>query len=88
MKDFYDVVVASAAASFLRSLHHTDRPVAKWLLDSLELMSSDPDSGDVAIVSAELDLRRANIGNYKVLYQVQRQRSVVVILSVQRKRGR
>jgi mRNA-degrading endonuclease RelE of RelBE toxin-antitoxin system len=87
MTQFYEVAVAPAAALALRLLHDADRATAKWLLDTLELMSSDPETGDTSLVSAKLGLHRRNIGDYKVLYQI-REPATIVILTVERRRGR
>ncbi|HZO67478.1 MAG TPA: type II toxin-antitoxin system RelE/ParE family toxin [Kribbellaceae bacterium] len=88
MTAFYEVGVAPAAVRAVRSLHDSDRATAKWLLDSLELMSSDPETGDTSVVSAELGLRKRNIGDYKVLYQIREERATIVVLAIERRRGR
>jgi mRNA-degrading endonuclease RelE of RelBE toxin-antitoxin system len=88
MKKFYEISVTSPVARFLRSAYDTERQVAKWLLDSLELMTSDPRAGDTSVVSQDLHLYRTNIGDYKVIYQVQPDELKIVILAIERRRGR
>lgn len=88
MKRTYEVSLASSASDFLRMEYGVDRPLVKWLLDSFEMMSTDPHVGDSSVISVELALYRTNIGEYKIIYQVQEDNSTVVILAARRRLGR
>lgn len=88
MKELYELSVTSQVATFLRAVHDADRPVAKWLLDSLELLSADPLSGDTSVLSAELGLHRINVGDHKFIYQIDERKKTVVVLAAERRRGR
>jgi mRNA-degrading endonuclease RelE of RelBE toxin-antitoxin system len=88
VKHFYEILVTPPVVRFLRFTYDNERQVAKWLLDSLELMSSDPLTGDRTVVSEELRLHRTNIGDFKVIYQLRSDELKVVVLTIERRRGR
>lgn len=88
MREFYEVLIIPAAADYLRSIREAERPVVKWLLDSLELMSSDFNSGDVSEIDAEQGMYRINIGDHKLLFLVQQQEMRLIVLTIERRRGR
>lgn len=88
MKKIYRISVTPPVVRFFHFAYGSERQVAKWLLDSLELMGSDPLAGDTSVVSQDLGLYRTNIGDFKVIYQLRSDELEIVVLAIDRRRGR
>jgi mRNA interferase RelE/StbE len=79
----YDVTYAKAAARALRRL---DRPVQRRLLDAIDHLGDDPRPPGTKALQGGGGLLRIRIGDYRVVYAVEDDRLVVLVVTLGHRR--
>ena len=80
---FYEIVIAPAAERDLKKL---DRPTLRRIVAKIQSLSQVPRPPGVKKLEARLNLYRLRVGPHGVIYQIQDDKLVVLIVRV-RKRG-
>ena len=74
------------AASALREFKHLERAVQRRIATRLDELANNPLPSGVKKLQGEPDLYRIRIGDYRVLYRVDRKRMTVPILKIGHRR--
>ncbi|MFI9589923.1 hypothetical protein [Nonomuraea sp. NPDC052265] len=86
MKGYYEIQLASSAVRQIRSVHASDPMAAAFVLNCLEYLSTDLDSGLLRTIDKEAGLLKAEIGDFDALCWVRHEKMSLVILNVSRSR--
>jgi mRNA interferase RelE/StbE len=73
-------------ASALRELRALDRPSQRRLSAKIEELRDDPFPPGVRKFQGEADHWRIRVGDYRVIYRIEKQRVVIVIVRVRHRR--
>lgn len=79
----YSIEVAPAAGRQIRKL---DRAIQKWILDRIEKLEDAPRPSDASKLQSPEDLYRIRVGDYRIIYQIEDDRLVVLIVRVGNRR--
>lgn len=79
MAERYDVQLSKGAAKELRKL---DRPVQARILAVLTLLQDEPRPSTVKALSGHAGYLRVRVGDYRIVYTVEDDRLVVLVLAV------
>jgi mRNA interferase RelE/StbE len=66
----------------VRQFKAIDRSVQRRLARRIDSLSADPRPPGVKKLAGEDDLYRVRVGDYRILYQIQEQRVVVLVVGV------
>ncbi len=78
----WKIKVTKQASKKIRRIPKKD---TKRLLFVLEGFIKNPHQGDIEKLKGEKDVWRRRIGNYRILYEIIRERRIVWIFQIQRK---
>ncbi|MEW9533986.1 hypothetical protein [Microbispora sp. NPDC049125] len=84
MKGYFEILFAAPAAQAIRTIHADDPVAAKFLLGSLEFLSTDLDSGGLRTIDDKAGLLKAAVGDFNVLFWIRREDMRLVVLGVSR----
>ncbi|MEU5881995.1 hypothetical protein [Spirillospora sp. NPDC047279] len=79
MKGYYEILVAAHASRAIRSF---DPMVARYVVDSLEYLSTDRESGNVRTVDKETGLVKVEMGDFDALCWVRDEEMRIIVLAV------
>lgn len=80
----FQVVIAPEARRNLKSLHGT---ILRRIADAIDALADNPrPSGAVKLAGEADNLWRIRVGDYRIVYQIQDERLVVLILRVGHRR--
>ncbi|HTR65125.1 MAG TPA: type II toxin-antitoxin system RelE/ParE family toxin [Terriglobales bacterium] len=74
------------AASALRELRALDRPIQRRISAKIEGLRENPFPPGVRKFQGEKDHWRIRIGDYRIIYRVEKQRVVIVIVRIGHRR--
>jgi hypothetical protein len=83
---YYEVLLAAPAVQAIRSIHGDDPVAAKFIVDSLEYLSADLESGALRTIDQEARLLKVTVGDFDALCWVQHAEMAIVILAVSQRR--
>ncbi|GGT05759.1 type II toxin-antitoxin system RelE/ParE family toxin [Nonomuraea spiralis] len=86
MKGYHEIQLASPAVRELRSLHACDPTAAAFVLDWLEYVSTDLESGALRTLDKEAGLLKAEMGDFDALCWIRPEEMSLVVLTVSRRR--
>ena len=86
MTRYYEILLAAPAVEAIRSIYRDEPVVAKYIVDSLEYLSADLESGTLRTLDKEAGLLRAAVGDFNALCWVRREEMTVVILTISKHR--
>ncbi|MFG1612422.1 hypothetical protein ACGFI3_06665 [Nonomuraea wenchangensis] len=86
MKGYYEILLAAPAVREIRAIHADDPVAAKYIVDSLEYLSTDLESGALRVIDEGAGLFKAAMGDFDALCWVRREEMNVVMLTVSRHR--
>ncbi|MEW9548146.1 type II toxin-antitoxin system RelE/ParE family toxin [Nonomuraea sp. NPDC050783] len=86
MKGYYEILLAAPAVGEIRAIHAHDPVAAKHVIDSLEYLSTDLESGALRAIDEGAGLFKAAVGDVEVLCWVRPEEMNVVVLTVSRHR--
>ncbi|TMR92598.1 type II toxin-antitoxin system RelE family toxin [Nonomuraea basaltis] len=86
MKGYYEILIAASAVQEIRSIYGYDPVAAKFILDSLEYLSTDLESGTLQTIDKETGLLKVAVGDFDALCWIRHEEMSVVILAVSKRR--
>jgi mRNA-degrading endonuclease RelE of RelBE toxin-antitoxin system len=78
----WDLVLANPAVRDLRSV---PRRSLGQLNEAIEAIRVDPHSGDIKVLRGTGGVLRRRVGAWRILYELDRERGLIVILGVKRR---
>ncbi len=78
----YSVSIKQSAAKALSKIEHADR---LRLIDAIDQLATNPAAGGV-LKGEYAGLRRIRVGNYRVVYEVQDQKLVILVIRIGHRR--
>ncbi|MEU8318046.1 hypothetical protein AB0C33_06710 [Nonomuraea sp. NPDC048881] len=86
MKGYYEIQLSSSAVRQIRAVHAAEPMAATFVLNGLEYLSTDLDSGLLRTIDKEAGLLKAEMGDFEALCWVRHDEMSLVILTVSRSR--
>jgi mRNA interferase RelE/StbE len=80
----YTVEVVRPAEKFLRG--STDKKLYQRLRETIEALKENPRPVDSIKLQGEADLYRVRVGDYRIVYQIQDKKPVVLVVQVDHRR--
>lgn len=74
----YTIAIKQSAA---KALAHIDTPQRKRLIEAIDKLKPNPNAGSV-LKGEFAGLRRVRIGNYRIVYEVQNEQLVILVVRV------
>jgi mRNA interferase RelE/StbE len=74
------------AVSAVRELRKLDRQVQRWISAKVAELADDPFPPNVKKFQGEQDHWRIRVGDYRVIYRVEKRRVVIVIVRIGHRR--
>ncbi|MER6947422.1 hypothetical protein ABT294_25650 [Nonomuraea sp. NPDC000554] len=85
MKGYFEILLAEPAADALRALHEEDPLAARFVVDWLEFISTDLESGGLRDIDKGAGLAKAAIGDFDALCWIRREQMNLIVLDVSRR---
>ena len=80
----YTVEVSRPAEKFLRAL--TDKKLYRRLREALDALEANPRPVNCAKLQGEEELYRIRVGDYRIIYQIQDQRLILLVVQIGHRR--
>ena len=78
----WEFVITNPAARDLRALHRTELEVID---EAFEAMRTDPYGGDIKFLRGAGNTMRRRVGDWRILFELYKDRRLVVVLGVKRR---
>ncbi|WP_242889134.1 hypothetical protein [Actinomadura litoris] len=86
MSGYHEILLAASAVRTVRAIHRDDPGSAEFVLNSLEYLSTDVDSGALRTIDKEAGLLTTRIGDFDALCWLRQGEMSIVVLAVSRRR--
>ena len=78
----FDVTYSSRSKKFLKK---SDKALAKRLIEKIEKLRTDPVIHDTKTVEGSKNLFRIRVGDYRILYEVDRMNNLIGIVKIDKR---
>jgi len=78
----WGLILANQASRAIRRVPYYERAQIRV---ALRLLSDDPYSGDIKLLEGTNGTLRRRVGNWRILYQLDRERKVIVVTGIKRR---